>query len=356
MARQPPIRRARRRWTPWRKLGSGPTRRAEKARQRASLTVSGLIDAFVGGRVAKLKPKSRVSCEAGLAKTRAAHGAIKAEALTRAQVAALHVRMAATPYAANRMLAAVSSLYPWAERHGLLPEGHRNPAAGITRYKELGRERFLTTDELARLGDALREGETIRLPYSVDETKPNAKHVPKAENRLVTQFLKEREAVSGAAHAHMQIDRLGRAMRVASDALARAGIRAIAPFIRVIDRLDRYQTLAAETAARPEAVVDRAGDQLVVNSVFARARRTVPEELKTQAAESDAAAAGPPPEPDGDPAAIAPPVVAEAQEAPPALAPSAARPGAAAAQRCHGWRRFFLLHSPRKPLISLDSW
>jgi integrase len=39
---------------------------------------------------------------------------------------------------------------------------------------------------LARLGEALREGETIGLPYSVDETKPNAKHAPKANQRRVT--------------------------------------------------------------------------------------------------------------------------------------------------------------------------
>jgi integrase len=120
-----------------------------------------------------------------LDKLRAAHGAIHAEALTRAQVAALHVRLAPAPYAANRMLAAVSSAFAWAEGHGLLPDGHANPARKVSRYRESGRERFLTTDELARLGDALREAETVGLPYSVDESKPNAKHAPKAENRRI---------------------------------------------------------------------------------------------------------------------------------------------------------------------------
>ena len=43
----------------------------------------------------------------------------------------------------------------------------------------------MTGDELARLGEALRAAETGGLPYDVDETKPNAKHAPKAENRLV---------------------------------------------------------------------------------------------------------------------------------------------------------------------------
>jgi integrase len=48
---------------------------------------------------------------------------------------------------------------------------------------ERGRERFLSVIELTRLGEAIREGETIGLPYGVDETKPKAKHAPKAENR-----------------------------------------------------------------------------------------------------------------------------------------------------------------------------
>ena len=43
---------------------------------------------------------------------------------------------------------------------GLIPEG-QNPAKGIKKYREEGRERFLTSEELARLGDTLRDGETM---------------------------------------------------------------------------------------------------------------------------------------------------------------------------------------------------
>ena len=60
-----------------------------------------------------------------------------------------------------------------------------NPARAIERYAESGRERYLTSEELARLGDVLREGETIGLPYSIDETKPTAKDAPKADRRRV---------------------------------------------------------------------------------------------------------------------------------------------------------------------------
>ena len=71
---------------------------------------------------------------------------------------------------------------PCAKR--LLPEG-RNPARRIEKFREHHRERFLSRDEFARLGAALREAETVGIPYEVDETRPTAKHAPKPENRRV---------------------------------------------------------------------------------------------------------------------------------------------------------------------------
>jgi integrase len=46
-----------------------------------------------------------------------------------------------------------------------------NPAKGIERNPEQRRERFFTTDEFARLGDALRRAETEGLPWSIDAAK-----------------------------------------------------------------------------------------------------------------------------------------------------------------------------------------
>jgi integrase len=158
---------------------------AEKARRRAALSVGDLIDAFLEQHAAKLKPKSERAYRDDLAKLRDAHGPIEAETLSRQHVAALHARLSKTPYSANRTLAAISAMYGWGENAGLLPEGNRNPARRITRYREQARERFLTGAELGRLGDALRQGETTGLPYVVDETLPNSKHARKPENRLV---------------------------------------------------------------------------------------------------------------------------------------------------------------------------
>jgi Arm DNA-binding domain len=91
------------------RLGHDP--QAEKSRQRASLTVSGLIDAFIAGHVDKrCKPQTAVAHKIALSRLRTAHGGMKAEALTRGQVAALHARFKDNPYAANRFLAVTSNV------------------------------------------------------------------------------------------------------------------------------------------------------------------------------------------------------------------------------------------------------
>jgi integrase len=100
----------------------------------------------------------------------------------RADLARMHGRLSASPYQANRALAVASAIWNWAARRDEVALAD-NPARAIERYPERGRERYLTSEELARLGDVLRDGETIGLPYSVDETKPTAKHAPKVGNR-----------------------------------------------------------------------------------------------------------------------------------------------------------------------------
>ena len=105
-------------------------------------------------------------------------GPIKAPALTKADVARLHRKLGKDrPITANRVLALLSSLYGFAASHVPgIPQGF-NPAKGIKKFPEEGRERYLSTDELQRLGATLREGETIGLPWQVDEGKSTAKHL-----------------------------------------------------------------------------------------------------------------------------------------------------------------------------------
>ena len=102
----------------------------------------------------------------------------------RIDVARMHARMEDAPGAANRAIALISAIWNWAARRDEV-ERSNNPASGLERNREQAKERFLTSGELARLGAALAKAETVGLPYAVDETKPKAKHAPKAAKRRV---------------------------------------------------------------------------------------------------------------------------------------------------------------------------
>ena len=76
--------------------------------------------------------------------------------VTRQDVARLHHAGRTAPYQANRTLAVLSKMMMLAERWGERPDGS-NPCRHIERFAESKRERFLSPDELARLGDAKAE-------------------------------------------------------------------------------------------------------------------------------------------------------------------------------------------------------
>ena len=105
-------------------------------------------------------------------------GTKPAVAMTREDLGRLHALMRDQRANANRTMALLSSMYSFAAKRGLVPEGF-NPAKGIEKYKEEGRERYLTSDEMQRLGNALVEAETVGIAWVIDETNPKAKHTPK---------------------------------------------------------------------------------------------------------------------------------------------------------------------------------
>jgi integrase len=110
-------------------------------------------------------------------------GTTKADKLSRQQVGKLHSSLVDTPFQANRMLAVLGSMYAFAERSNIVPEGV-NPGRRIEKFKERRRERFLTVEELERLGGAIREAETTGIPWVTDESKSNAKYLPEPEKRF----------------------------------------------------------------------------------------------------------------------------------------------------------------------------
>ena len=162
--------------------GSDPA--ALRAAERRASTLRELAEIFLAEHVeAKRKQTTAAHYRSLLEKVVLPElGNRKAEHVTPSDLAKLHAKMRDRPYQANRMLEVVGSLYSFAGKRKLLPLGF-NPARGIEQYPERGRERFLTANELSRLGDAIREAETQGLPYEIDKTKPTSKHAPKEARR-----------------------------------------------------------------------------------------------------------------------------------------------------------------------------
>lgn len=151
-----------------------------RADERASGTVKELVEEYIAGK--DMKESTRSFYKVTLAKHIEPHmGTTKAVALTRVDVQRAHGKMSKTArYSANRAMALLSAAYVWGAKRGYVPEG-MNPAAKIDRNKEEARERYLSAEEMARLGDALREAETIGIPHKASESK----HAPKERNRTI---------------------------------------------------------------------------------------------------------------------------------------------------------------------------
>jgi integrase len=157
---------------------------ALKAAERRAATLKELAELFLSEHVeAKRKPATASHYRDILERIVLPElGTRQGEKVTTPDLARLHVRMKKSPYQANRVLAVVGSLYAFAGKRKLVPAGF-NPVRGIDKYPEKAHERFLTGDELGKLGDAIREAEAVGLPWVVDEKKLTAKHLPKEKKR-----------------------------------------------------------------------------------------------------------------------------------------------------------------------------
>ncbi|MDE0371466.1 MAG: integrase arm-type DNA-binding domain-containing protein, partial [Rhodospirillales bacterium] len=85
-------------------------------------------------------------------------GHLRLADVDRAEVAALHDRLRATPWQANQTVRVLASMFRLAEAWGMTPP-RRNPCRSVRRYREKSRERFLTPDEYRRLGRVLDAAE-----------------------------------------------------------------------------------------------------------------------------------------------------------------------------------------------------
>jgi integrase len=124
-------------------------------------TIARLSERFLADHVeAKLKPRTieeyRRLIEGDI---KPSLGSIRADKIGRGDVARFHSALKATPRKANHAIAVLSKMLAWAVDQGFRPE-LPNPCLRIVKNKERKHERFLSGEELARLGEALRDAES----------------------------------------------------------------------------------------------------------------------------------------------------------------------------------------------------
>lgn len=134
--------------------GIDPLRERERA--RLGDTVAQLANTYLE-RYAKVRKRSWREDEQRIRKYILPEwGPLKAAALTRTDVAALHRRVGdAHPYAANRLIELVSKMFELARMWAIVDEDHPNPARRIEAFREVKRDRWVTGTEMPRLGAAL---------------------------------------------------------------------------------------------------------------------------------------------------------------------------------------------------------
>lgn len=172
-------------------LGGNPA--DERAGERGTLTIAELSKLFIDEHVSE-KRKSRT--EEAYQSILDLHiipaiGSTRATMVTEADVSKMHSSVARKlkgkqndgKTTANRSVSVLSSLYGWAGSNGYVPKGF-NPTGEVERYRENKKERFLTSDELTALGEAMEEAVTVGFPPSVDPDNPKAKHTPKTNYKV----------------------------------------------------------------------------------------------------------------------------------------------------------------------------
>lgn len=133
---------------------------ADRSDLRSAPTFKELAEDFLSHVRARRKQRTAKDYEALLKRMAYPElGSQIGRTVTKGQVSKLHGSFSETPYQANRVLAVISAVYSFAQERGDVPDGY-NPARGVERYEERGKERFLSADEYQALGKAIRDLES----------------------------------------------------------------------------------------------------------------------------------------------------------------------------------------------------
>lgn len=138
---------------------------AERDALRVAPTVSDLLDRYIKEHLERRNSPRTIELNKAIVERdiRPQFGKLKVAAVTCHDIHKFHAARYSTPRQANLIVAVCSKVFNLAELWEMRPEGS-NPCRRIERYPENHRERFLSGEELSRLGGTLREAETIGLP------------------------------------------------------------------------------------------------------------------------------------------------------------------------------------------------
>lgn len=171
-----------------------------RRRERAKKTVRELGKGYLEDVKARRKPSTAVEYVRLWSRhVLPALGARKVGDVVAADVRRLHRSLQATPYQANRLLAMLGAFFSYAEQEGARAP-HDNPTRAVKKFAETSRERFLTSAEVTKLGEALARAEKEGLrpppllrkpaPQKKPQNRPKSADTPKPANPLAVAAIR----------------------------------------------------------------------------------------------------------------------------------------------------------------------
>jgi len=153
-------------------IGTDPA--TEKDEEKSAITVERLLEQFFVEHVQlKLKKLTQENYEAVIRlNIPKSFKRMAIQKVARQDVAKLHFDLRDRPSAANKTLAVLSKFFNWCEKYGHRSD-HTNPCRHVEKYRVVARQRFLSSEEQAKLGEVLirAEVESLASPYAIRALK-----------------------------------------------------------------------------------------------------------------------------------------------------------------------------------------
>jgi integrase len=189
-------------------VGAGIDPMEAKAAGRTAPTVRELAERFLTEHVEPKRKASTAKLYRGIVDKVVvpAFGTRAVADVTRADLATLHHQLRRTPVHANRVLLVLSKMFNLAERWGLRPDG-TNPVRHVERYPEQARQRYLSTDEFKRLGEALAAAERGPIPVRSEPEPVRLSPTALAAIRLLIYTGARRGEILSLKWEHVDLER-----------------------------------------------------------------------------------------------------------------------------------------------------